>query len=171
MQVAPSGGQICNSCKWCQQVAKFATNASSAFWWPNLLIMQLAPSDGQICNWFKWCHIVAKLNPSYGVNFWVRCTSGNVFVIYWNIWSKWICGCHSGSLWLSRPMHGSLNHISCVTVVCPHLELICDFRRSKLPVPSRPATRSFCHYPTRSRPEVKNQKGTMSPFFTVFFVG
>ena len=31
-------------------------------------------------------------------------------------------------------MHGSL-HRSCVTVVYPNLELICDFRRSKLPVP------------------------------------
>ena len=58
-------------------------------------------------------------------------------------------------------MHGSL-HRSCVTVVYPNLELICDFRRSKLPVPSRPATRSFCHYPTRSRPEVKNHYPSVS---------
>ena len=28
--VAPSGGQICNSCKWCHMVANFATNASGA---------------------------------------------------------------------------------------------------------------------------------------------
>ena len=28
MQVAPSGGQICNSCKWRHLVAKFGTNAS-----------------------------------------------------------------------------------------------------------------------------------------------
>ena len=27
MQVAPSGGQICNECKWRHLVAKFATNA------------------------------------------------------------------------------------------------------------------------------------------------
>ena len=25
-----------------------------------------------------WCHVVAKFNPSHGVNFWVRCASGNV---------------------------------------------------------------------------------------------
>ena len=24
-------------------------------------------------------HVVAKFNPSHGVNFWVRCASGNVF--------------------------------------------------------------------------------------------
>ena len=92
-------------------------------------------------------------------------TQNNFFVIFWNIWAKWICGCHSGSLWLSRPMHGSL-HRSCVTVVYPNLELICDFRRSKLPVPSRPATRSFCHYPTRSRPEVKNHYPSVSAYDT-----
>ena len=28
----------------------------------------------------KWCHVVAKFNPSYGVNFWVRCASVNVFL-------------------------------------------------------------------------------------------
>ena len=36
--------------------------------------MQVAPSG---C---KWCHVVAKFNPSHGVNFWVRCASGNVFM-------------------------------------------------------------------------------------------
>ena len=92
--MVPSCGQICNQCKWRHLVAKFATNASSAIWWPNLqlmqvapsggwpnlLLMQVAPSGGQICNPCKWCHIVAKFNPSYGVNFWVRCASGNVFL-------------------------------------------------------------------------------------------
>ena len=65
MEVTPSGGQICNLCKWRHLVAKFATNVSSAICWPNL----------QLC---KWCHVVAKFNPSYEVNFWVRCASGNV---------------------------------------------------------------------------------------------
>ena len=37
----------------------------------------MAPSGGQIC---KRCHVVAKFNPSHGVNFWVRCASGNVFL-------------------------------------------------------------------------------------------
>ena len=50
MQVAQSGGQICNLCKWRHLVAKFVTNASGAIWWPNLLLMQVAPSGGQICN-------------------------------------------------------------------------------------------------------------------------
>ena len=34
MQVAPSGGQICNLCKWRHLVANFATNASGTIWWP-----------------------------------------------------------------------------------------------------------------------------------------
>ena len=50
MQVVPSGGQICNQCKWCHQVAKFRTNASGVMWWPNLELMQVAPSGDQICN-------------------------------------------------------------------------------------------------------------------------
>ena len=104
MQVVPSFGQICNKYKLRHLVAKFATNASGAIWWPNLLLMQVAPSGGQICSQCKWrhlvakfatnasggiwwpklqlmftsmwCHVVAKFNPSYGVNFWVRCASG-----------------------------------------------------------------------------------------------
>ena len=28
----------------------------------------------------RWCNFVTKFNPSYGVNFWVRCASGNVFI-------------------------------------------------------------------------------------------
>merc|ERR1711978_142065 len=63
MQVAPSGGQICNLCKWRHLVAEFTTNASGAIlvakfatyasgaiWWPYLQLMQVAPSGGQICN-------------------------------------------------------------------------------------------------------------------------
>merc|ERR1712020_341122 len=33
MQVAPSGAQICNLCKWRHLLAKFATNASGAIRW------------------------------------------------------------------------------------------------------------------------------------------
>ena len=44
MQVVPSGGQICNQCKWRHLVAKFETNASGAIWWPNLQLIQVAPS-------------------------------------------------------------------------------------------------------------------------------
>ena len=59
MQVAPPDDQIlnqsklcqiCNYYKWRHLVAKFATNASGAIWWPNLQLMQVAPSGGQICN-------------------------------------------------------------------------------------------------------------------------
>ena len=40
--------------------------------------------------------------------------------------------------WLRRALHGAL-HRSCVAVVYPNLELICDFRPSKFsPYPSRP---------------------------------
>ena len=72
-------------------MGKFATNASGASWWPNfatyarsgaiwwanLQLMEVAPSDSQICNLCKWCYVVAKFDPSHGVNFWVRCASGN----------------------------------------------------------------------------------------------
>ena len=37
MQVVPSGGQICNLCKWLHLVAKFATNASGAMLLLNLI--------------------------------------------------------------------------------------------------------------------------------------
>ena len=37
MQVAPSGGQICNLCKWCHLVAKFATYASGVMFLLNLI--------------------------------------------------------------------------------------------------------------------------------------
>ena len=36
MHVTLPGGQLWNQCKWCHLVAKFATNASGAIWWPNL---------------------------------------------------------------------------------------------------------------------------------------
>ena len=37
--MAPSGGQICNTCKWCHLVAIFATYASGAIRWPNMQLM------------------------------------------------------------------------------------------------------------------------------------
>ena len=40
-------------------MAKFATNASGAIWWPNLQLMQVATSGDQICNIWKWRHLVA----------------------------------------------------------------------------------------------------------------
>ena len=59
MQRAPSGGQICNWCKWCHLVAKFGTNASQRRW-PFLV----APSGGQICNSCKWRVLKPHLLPS-----------------------------------------------------------------------------------------------------------
>jgi len=41
MKVPPSGGQICNLCKWRHLVAKFATNTSGAIWWSNLQLKQV----------------------------------------------------------------------------------------------------------------------------------
>ena len=35
MHVMLPGGQLWNQCKWCNLVAKFATNASGAIWWLN----------------------------------------------------------------------------------------------------------------------------------------
>ena len=53
------------------KICKHALCASTVrdIWWSPLARQLLPP-------W--WCHIVAKFNPSYGVNFWVRCASGNV---------------------------------------------------------------------------------------------
>ena len=68
MQMAPSGGQICNLCKWRHLVAKFETYASGATWWPNLEPMQVAIflSAGEITQ-------DKEAIP------WVRCASGNVY--------------------------------------------------------------------------------------------
>jgi len=34
MQVTLSGGQLCDLCEWCHQVANFSTRASGFIWWP-----------------------------------------------------------------------------------------------------------------------------------------
>ena len=66
MQVAPSGGQICNKCKWCHLVAKFGTNASCAIWWPSLELMQVEPP------------LAGEITQALDALPWVRCASGNV---------------------------------------------------------------------------------------------
>ena len=53
------------SCEQKLSCEKKLTFASGAIWWSNLHQMQEV-------------HVVAKFNPSHGVNFWVRCASGNV---------------------------------------------------------------------------------------------
>ena len=45
---------ILNQSKLCHLLAKFATNASGAIWWPNLKLMQVVPSGGQIAKCFNF---------------------------------------------------------------------------------------------------------------------
>ena len=81
-------------------MAKFATNASGAIWWPNLELMQVVPSGSLICNQCNWRYLVAKFgtNASGAIWWtilqlmqiaqsqvidsipWVRCASGNVLI-------------------------------------------------------------------------------------------
>ena len=68
MQVVPSDGQICNYWKWCHLVAKFATYTSGAIWCPK----NATNASGAM--------LLLNLIPSHGVNFWVRCASGNVYL-------------------------------------------------------------------------------------------
>ena len=63
IQVVPSGGHVCNQCKWCHLVVKYGTNASGTIWWANLQLMQLAPSGGQIWNQSKWCTLWPNWQP------------------------------------------------------------------------------------------------------------
>ena len=49
---------------WRNLVAKLATSASVAIWWPDLEPMQVAPPDDQILNKCKWCHLVAQLSAN-----------------------------------------------------------------------------------------------------------
>ena len=71
MQVAPSGGQNWNQCKWRYLVAKSVTNAGGATWWCKkqqyIQATQVAPQGGQIYNQCTWCHLMAKIgtNTSY----------------------------------------------------------------------------------------------------------
>ena len=93
MQVAPSGGQICDQCKWRHLVAKFGINVGGAIWWPNCQLMQrrhpvvkfATNASGAI--W--WPNL--RDYSSYGLNFWVRCASDNV------------CGIMPKNLGLHRP--------------------------------------------------------------------
>ena len=51
LRMAQSGGQMCNSCKWFQLVAKFTIYKIGAICWKNLQPMQVVPPDGVIWNW------------------------------------------------------------------------------------------------------------------------
>ena len=80
MQVAPSGGQNWNQCKWRYLVAKSVTNAGGATWWCKkqqyIQATQVAPQGGQIYNQCTWCHLMAKIgtNTSYIWNQCKTCT-------------------------------------------------------------------------------------------------
>ena len=74
----------------------------------------MAPSGGQICNKCKRCHVVAKFNPSHGVNFWVRCASGNV-------WDMFQVKLAKGHLWLSFQVGGVLLYSFQVKLAMGHL--------------------------------------------------
>jgi hypothetical protein len=57
MQLAASGGQIWNQCKWRHLVDSFVTNSSGAIRWPTLQLAQVVSSGGQIC---KRQHFMTK---------------------------------------------------------------------------------------------------------------
>ena len=51
LRMAPTGGQMCNSCKWfLQLVGKFTIYTIGAICWKNLQLMQVVPPDGVIWN-------------------------------------------------------------------------------------------------------------------------
>ena len=60
-------------------MAKFATHASGAIWWPILQLMQVAPFGGQICNLCKWRHLVVKFATNASGAIWLTNTSGILF--------------------------------------------------------------------------------------------
>ena len=83
MQMVPPDDQIINQTKLFHLLAKYATTASGAIWWPNLQLMQVAPSGGQIFNNCKWRHLVVKIatnasGPIWWPNLITESISGSV---------------------------------------------------------------------------------------------
>ena len=72
----------------------------------------MAPSGGQICNKCKRYYVVAKFNPSHGVNFWVRCASGNVYLC---VLSFFVCFVFSILTW---------THVPCCSQPVSHSSII-----------------------------------------------
>ena len=74
MQVAPSGGQICNLCKWRHLVAIFATNASGAMLLPSLIQVTDSISGSVVpLAMFKVIHaenVFQKNGNHKEINFW-----------------------------------------------------------------------------------------------------
>ena len=80
----------------------------------------MAPSGGQICNKCKRCHVVAKFNPSHGVNFWVRCASGNVS-------EEWVYLLPCKSLnWLPYPLRHFCTLIIHHSPICNWIAQLCN---------------------------------------------
>ena len=79
MQVVPSGDQICNQCMWLHLVAKFGTNASGAILRTILQLLQIAPPGDQ--NWNKCKFLAGEITHVKEAIPWVRCASGNVFLL------------------------------------------------------------------------------------------
>ena len=134
MQVVPSGSQICNYCKWRHLVAKFETNVSGAMLLPSLI--QITKSiSGSVVPLAMFCHLLKYLSKMD--------------------LSALLTPTHSDYHRLRRPLHGSI-HCSCVAVVYPTLELICDFRPSKFSnYPSRPVPLPEVFVTTRPDPVPK----------------
>ena len=110
MQVAPSGGQICNKCKWCHLVAKFGTNASCAIWWPNLELMQVEPP------------LAGEITQALDAIPWVRCASGNVLLYF--CLSLFVFGSHSSGSKLTGQLLFRIVEISCpIVTVDGHLHM------------------------------------------------
>ena len=74
MQIVPSGGQMCNECKWRHLVAKFAIDASGAMLLPNLIHVTESISGSVVplamfhcfvafyhwLQWFKWSRTIGR---------------------------------------------------------------------------------------------------------------
>ena len=73
MQVVPSGGKICNFCKWRHLVAKFATNARGATLWTSLLMIN-------VCYTYLHCALCkGSIVTSYVTRLWhLNCGKCNI---------------------------------------------------------------------------------------------
>ena len=74
---------------WRHLVAKFATNANGAIWWPILQLMQVTPPCGQILNLYKWNHIGQICNQIWNLCKWrhlvANLATNSSGAIWWTI--------------------------------------------------------------------------------------
>ena len=120
-------------------MAKFATNVSGAILLPSSI--QVTESiSGSVVPLAMFCHLLKYLSKMD--------------------LSALLTPTHSDYHRLRRPLHGSI-HCSCVAVVYPTLELICDFRPSKFSnYPSRPVPLPEVFVTTRPDPVPKSKTTT-----------